>query len=37
MKHLANELYDALRKNSSEICVVDCSLDDPIRITKNKL
>ena len=37
MKHLANELYDALRKNSSEICVVDCSLDESIRLTKKQV
>ena len=37
MEHLANELYDALRKNSSEICVVDCSLDESIRLTKKQV
>ena len=37
MNHLANDLYDALRKCSSEICVVDCSLDKPVRLTKKQV
>ena len=37
MNHLANDLYDSLRKCSSEICVVDCSLDKPVRLTKKQV
>ena len=37
MKNILNELYDSLRKKSSEICITDYSTDKPIKVNKKQL
>jgi acyl-[acyl-carrier-protein]-phospholipid O-acyltransferase/long-chain-fatty-acid--[acyl-carrier-protein] ligase len=37
VKNLVFDLYNSLRKNSSDICVTDYSLDKPIKITKKQI
>ena len=37
MKNLVDELYNSLRKNSSEVCVTDYSLDTPIHLSKKQI